>query len=78
MHDAFIAARMQQQQQTQPQYAPFNEAQRAQLRSLVLEWLAREEADGAPSLAPLQLSSVRMMREILYMLKVREPACARK
>lgn len=52
-------------------YAPYTESQRAHVRCLVNQFLESPELTPT-SLAPLQLNSMRQMRETLYACKVRD------
>lgn len=58
-----------QSQQQQSPYAPLSEQQRQQLRQQVLQWLTGPEPTPA-SLAPLPLTNMRQLREVLYACKV--------
>lgn len=55
---------------------PLSNAQRAQLRQLVGSWLLQPAADMADPLAPLQLTSMRLVRETLLTAKVRRSAAS--
>jgi hypothetical protein len=56
-------------QQQQSPYAPLSEQQRQQLRQQVMQWLTGPEPTPA-SLAPLPLTNMRQLREVLYACKV--------